>query len=170
MYPDTTNQFSPRQNEMTIDAAFACTNEIFAGIEKVAKLNVQTIKTSLLEQQALADAALSAQSVSEVLDLQSQQLPAAVTKTFAYWRHMEDIAAQTRNDLASAVQEHFGSSLQTFAKMFDFASIGLDAQDMLGKSSQFVMAQSADASAERVAIVDSSGKVLSSEGVRSDLH
>ncbi len=170
MYPDTTNQFSPRQNEMTIDAAFACTNEIFAGIEKVAKLNVQTIKTSLLEQQALADAALSAQSVSEVLDLQSQQLPAAVTKTFAYWRHMEDIAAQTRNDLASAVQEHFGSSLQTFAKMFDFASIGLDAQDMLGKSSRFVMAQSADASAERVAIVDSSGKVLSSEGVRSDLH
>ncbi|NMM01894.1 phasin family protein [Paraburkholderia sp. RP-4-7] len=170
MYPDTMNQFSPRQRETAVKAAFACTNEVFAGIEKVVELNVQTVKTSLSEQQALGDAALSAQSVSEVIDLQSQQFPAAVTKTFAYWRHVEDIAVQTRNELFSAMQEHFGSSLQTFAEISDVASSGFVGQERIARSSLLVMTEPAVAGADRVAIVDSSGKVLSSDDVRSDLH
>jgi phasin family protein len=171
MYPETMNPFSPRQHETAVEAAFACTNEVFAGIERVVELNVQTVKTSLSEQQALGDAALSAQSVSEVIDLQSQQFPAAVTKTFAYWRHVEDIAVQTRNELFSAIREHFGSSLQTFAEIFDVASFGgFVAQERIARSSLLVMTEPAVAAAERVAIVDSSGKVVSSDDVRGDLH
>ncbi len=171
MYPNTMNQFSPRQGETAIDAAFACTNDVFASMEKVVELNVQTVKTSLSEQQALADAALSVQSVSELIDFQSQQLPAAVTKTFAYWRHMEDIALQTQNELISTMHEHFGSSLQTFAELFGVASVGFAAQEQPRGSSLLAMAQPAVvAAAERVAIVDSSGKVVSSDDVRGDLH
>jgi phasin family protein len=61
-------------------AAFDCITELFGGFERVAELNVQTVKTSLSEQQALADAALSARSLSEVMDLHSQPLPAALVQ------------------------------------------------------------------------------------------
>jgi phasin family protein len=77
-------------------------------------LNVQTVKTSLSEQRALADTALSARSLSEVIGLQSQLLSAAIKKTFAYWQHVEDIAIETRYGWFTAVQEHLGSSLRAF--------------------------------------------------------
>jgi phasin family protein len=170
MYPDTTNLFSLRQPETAVDAAFDCTNEVFAGLEKVVELNVQTVKTSLSEQQALADAALSAGSISEAIDLQSAQFPAAVTKTFAYWRHIEDIAVQTRNDVFSAMREHFGGSLQTFANMFDLASTGFADQQRPEGSSLLVPAQPDIPAGGPVAIVDSSGNVVSSADVRGDLH
>ncbi|MFM0340721.1 phasin family protein [Paraburkholderia fungorum] len=173
MYPDITNQFSPRQRDAAVEAAFDCTTELFAGIEKVVELNVQTVKTSLSEQEALTDAALSARSISEVIDLQSQQLPAAVTKTFAYWRHVEDIAVQMRMELFTAMQANFGGSLETFAVMVDMAGGGVavqDAQEQSGESSLLVTAQPAVAAVEQVAIVDSSGKVVSSDDVRGDLH
>lgn len=170
MYPDTMNQLSSRQGETAIDAVLACTNEVFASIEKVVELNVQTVKTSLSEQQALADAALCVQSVSELIDFQSQQLPAAVTKTFAYWRHVGDIAVQTQNELHSTMHEHFGSSFQRLADIFGAASVGFAAQDQPGRSSLLAVAQPAVAAAEGVAIVDSSGNVVSSDDVRGDLH
>lgn len=167
MYPDTINPFSPRQREIAVEAVFDCTTELFAGIEKVVELNVQTVKTSLSEQQALADAALSAGSVSDAVDLQSQQFRAAVTKTFAYWRHVEEIALQTRNELFSAMHEHFGSSLQT---IFDAAPGGFAADERVGRSNLLVTTGPAVVAAGRVAIVDSAGKVVSSDDVRNDLH
>ncbi|MFM0204091.1 hypothetical protein PQR53_30065 [Paraburkholderia fungorum] len=101
----------------------------------------------------------------------AKQFPAAVTKTFAYWRHVEHIAVQTRNALFSAMQEHFGSSLQTFAEIFDVASFGgFVAQERIARPGLLVMTEPAVAAAERVAIVDSSGKVVSSDDVRDDLH
>ena len=35
MYPDTMNQLSPRQRDAVVEAAFDCTTEVFAGIEKI---------------------------------------------------------------------------------------------------------------------------------------
>ncbi|MFM0125341.1 phasin family protein [Paraburkholderia sp. RL18-101-BIB-B] len=99
-----------RQGEATIGASSSCAEEISAGLEKVIRLNMQTAKTAVAEQRALADAALSAHSLSEVIDLQSQQLPVAVKKSFAYGRHVEDIAVQTGTDLLIAMQEHIGPS------------------------------------------------------------
>ncbi|MFM0309422.1 phasin family protein [Paraburkholderia sp. RL17-383-BIF-A] len=170
MYPQISDQFSSRQRDTAIEVAFDCNTEVLAGVEKVVELNIQTVKTSLSEQQALADAALSAQSLSEVFDLQSQQFPAAVTKTFAYWRHVEEIAADTRIGLFNAMQAHFGSSLNTLAEMVDMACGNAFVQERGGILDLPGMAQSTVASAERVGIVDSSGRVVSSDDVRGDLH
>jgi phasin family protein len=169
MYPDTTNQFL-RQRDTAVEAAFGYTTEVVAGLEKVLELNVQTVKTSFSEQRALADAALSARSLSEVIDLQSQLLPAVVKKTFAYWQHVEDIAVETRYGLFTAVQEHFGSSLRALAEMADIASGGLAAQEGLKNVSLLVRGQPAVTTAAPVMIVDSSGKVVSSDDARRDLH
>jgi phasin family protein len=170
MYLGTTDLFSSHQRHAAGEAAFDCNTEVFDGVAKFVELNIQTVKTSLSEQQALADAALSAQSLSEVIDLQSQQFPAAIKKTVAYWRHVEDIAAQTRVGLFGVMQSHFGSALETFTGMIDMASGVADAQKQFGKSSLLVAGQPAVDAVEPVAIVDSSGKVVSSGNAQGDLH
>ncbi|MFM0736442.1 phasin family protein [Paraburkholderia xenovorans] len=171
MYSETVNQIASHQRDTAAATAFDYSSEVFAGVEKLVELNVQTVKTSLSEQQALADAALSAQSLSEIIDLQSQQLPAAVTKTFAYWRHVEDIAAHTREGLFTAWQQQFDRSLRTFADRVGVASeVVEDEVQQLGETSVLVTEQAVAASAGPVAIVDSLGQVVSSEDARRDLH
>ncbi|QQC66940.1 phasin family protein [Paraburkholderia ginsengisoli] len=170
MYSDIADQFSSRQRDTVVETAFDCNTEIFSGVARFVELNLQTVKTSLSEQQALADAALSAQSLSEVIDLQSQRFPAAIKKSFAYWRHVEDIAAQTRIGLFTAMQSHFDNSLNTFTDIVETASAETVAQEQSAESSLLVTSEPVVAAAEQVAIVDSSGKVVSSGDGHSDLH
>lgn len=170
MFYQTTDQFSSRQRDAALEVAFDCNTEVFAAIEKVVELNLQTVKTSLAEQQALADAALSAGSFSEVFEIQSQQLPAAVTKTFAYWRHVEEIAADTRIGVFNAMQAHFGSSIQAFAGMVDMTVGNAMAQARSGVDTSLAMAEPVMDAAEQVSIVDTSGRVMSSEDGRGSSH
>jgi phasin family protein len=170
MYADTLNQFSPRQRDAVVEAAFDCTVEIFAGIEKVVELNVQTARTLMSEQQALVEAATCSGSLSEVIDLQSQQFPASIKKAIAYWRHVEDIAVQTRDGLFGVMQEHFGGLFDAFSEMFDVASIRFAPPLRLGRSSPLVMPRPTLANYGQASIVDSSGNVVSGGDVRRDLH
>lgn len=149
---------------------FECTTEVFAGVEKIVELNAQTVKTSLSEQQALADAALSARSLTEIIDLQSQQLPAAVTKTFAYWRHMEDIATGTRTAMFEAMGDRFANPWQAFIDTMGVVSDKAASRESSGDVPLLLTDNTAANIADPVAIVDSSGKVVSSAGMRDDLH
>jgi hypothetical protein len=62
-YPVHTSASVTNAGESSIDGCF--TGHVFASIEKLVKLNVPTVKTSLSEQQAPADVALSVQPVSD---------------------------------------------------------------------------------------------------------
>lgn len=160
-----------RQGDAALRASSSCAEEIFAGLEKVIRLNMQTAKTAVAEQQALADAALSAQSLSEVIDLQSQQLPAAVKKGFAYSRHVEDIAAETGTGLFLAMQEHIGRSLRTFWDALDMSSTGwASVPRRLENAAVLVAGQPEPAVAEPAPIVNSAGKVISSDEVQRKPH
>ena len=159
-----------RQGDAALSASSSCAEEIFAGIEKVIRLNMQTAKTAVAEQQALADAALSAKSLSEVIDLQSQQLPAAVKKGFAYSRHVEDIAAETGTGLFLAMQEHIGRSLRTFWDALDISTVGASVPRRLENAAVVVAGQPEPAVAEPAPIVNSAGKVISSDDVQRKRH
>ncbi|MEW9585468.1 phasin family protein [Paraburkholderia sp. DGU8] len=159
-----------RQGDAAIRASSSCAEEVFAGFEKVVRLNMQTAKTAVAEQQALADAALSAKSLSEVIDLQSQQLPAAVKKGFAYSRHVEDIAAETGTGLLLAMQEHIGRSLRTFWNALDISSGGASVPRRLENAALVVAGQPEPALAEPAPIVNSAGKVISSDDVQGKPH
>jgi hypothetical protein len=118
----------------------------------------------------LADAALSAHSLSEVIDLQSQQLPAAVKKSFAYSRHVEDIAVQMGTGLFIAMQEHIGRSLRMLWETVDFSAGAGAAPRRMEKAAVLVAGQTETAIAEPVAIVNSSGKVIASDDAQGDPH
>jgi phasin family protein len=162
---------SLRRCEPSLQAAFDCVNEVVAGFERVVELNVQTVKTSLAEHRALVDAALSARSFSEAIDLHSQQMPAAVKKTFAYWRHVEDISVTTQSGVFAALRDLSGGALQTFGQFADFAarrSVGDERPDRTGV---VLIGQPASGDDDApVAIVDSSGKVVSSDGEQRNLR
>ncbi|MGF6768668.1 phasin family protein [Paraburkholderia sp. GAS199] len=99
----------PHLIDASFDVAYNCISEAFAGFEALVQPNNQTIRTSLSEQRAVADAALSAETFSEVIDLSTWQLSAAVTKTFAYWRHVEYISVQMGIHVVSAAHERLKS-------------------------------------------------------------
>jgi phasin family protein len=163
MYADNLNTIASQHRNALVEAALACSAETMAGVEKMIELNVQTVRTSLSEQQALADAALSVHSVTEAIDLQSQQLPATITKTFAYWRHMEDIATQTRLGVFSAIQERFGDSLRAWAGLVDATAGSTAGQVAAATDSMLVTGEEAAAQpAAAVAIVDSAGHAVTS--------
>lgn len=164
MYLDIMSPYSLHQRNTAAEAVLACATEVFTGFGKMAELNIQTAKALFCEQQVLTGAGLSAQSISEVIDLQSQQLPAAFQKAFAYWRHVEEISVETCIGLFTSVQEHSGISLTVPTEAPDVAVRRPDATGLL------VAEQSAEASAEAVSIVDSSGNVVSSRETRGDLH
>jgi phasin family protein len=163
MYSDTVKQLSSRQRATAVDAAFECTTEVLTGIGQMIELNMQTVKTSLSEQKALIDAAWSARTPSELIDLQSRQFPAGVKKTFAYFRHVEEIAVYVGNGLFTTMHEHVGNYLRTFAEMVDFASAGVASQERLNEMSLLFTGRPA-AVAGPVVFLDSSGNMLSSGG------
>jgi phasin family protein len=166
MYPVTLNPFPLRQCATAVEAVFDCTNEFFGGFERVVELNVQTAKASISEQQAFVDAVLSARSPSELIDLHSQQLSAAVKKTNAYWRHLEDVTVETANRFFTAMYAHSGSFLKRFVEMIDIAPGGVAA----GRDRTSLLVSGQQLAAEPAAIVDSSGKVLSSRDAQGDLY
>jgi phasin family protein len=149
-------------------AAFELSAKAVAGLEKVVELNLQTGRTFLSEQKALADAAIFPQSFDEVVDLQFQQFPATLKKTFAYWRHVEEIALETHNDFASVLHDSLQRGLAMVQALVDnaapTASAAVDTARLVG-------AQASPASnGVPVAIVDSDGNVVSSGKSGRDLH
>ena len=167
----SSSQPSLRPCEPSLQAAFDYVNEVVAGFERVVELNVQTVKTSLAEHRALADAALSARSFSEAIDLQSQQMPAAVKKTFAYWRHVEDISVTTQSGLFAAMRDLSGGALQALGEFADLAARRSVSDERLDRTGVVLIGRptSGDDHAP-VAIVDSSGKVVSSDGEQRNLR
>jgi phasin family protein len=161
MYLETTNRFSPRNGSTGMALIFDATCELYDGMERVVELNLQTVKTSLSEQHALALATLSSQSLHEMIDLQSQQLPATVKKNLAYWRHVGDIAAQTQSGLVGLVQGHAEDILAAFAKFADVAS---DNASVVGQrliaGNALVAEPAASVGTVQSEIVDSAGNAL----------
>ncbi|WP_027800819.1 phasin family protein [Paraburkholderia dilworthii] len=163
------NQPDDRQEGNAI-AAYDVAAKAVACFEKVIELNVQTVKTSLFEQQALVDAALSSASLDQVIDLQLQQVPAAIKKTCAYWGHVEDIAVDLHNELASVVQDSMQSYLSTlFSLLGGAAPFALASAGRTNVTSPLAIEEPPVTQKEPVAILDSSGNVVSSGG-QTNLH
>lgn len=167
MYPEIMSPWSPQQRYTAVEAAFACATGVFAGFEKTVQLNVQTARTIFAEQQAVVDALFSAASFSEALDLQSQQFPAAIKKVFAYWRHVDEITAETGRELFGAAPERFGISWKNQVETAGIASAAT-AQEHASETNVLRVEQPPEASVEPGSIVDRTGNAISSNGLPGD--
>lgn len=100
-------------------AAFASmadiANQTFAGFERLARLNLQTVKTMLAEQHGIALEAIDSRSLGWVLTLPTAQAQAGFKKTLAYWQHVNEIAVETATQNAGASWEGFRACTQWLA-------------------------------------------------------
>ncbi|MFM0221340.1 phasin family protein [Paraburkholderia dipogonis] len=165
----TTLNYSPLfRRDADLPGAFDWMACAVAGLEKLVELNLQTVKTSLREQEVLAGAALSSRSLNEVIELQSQQLPAALKKTFAYWRHVQEIAVETGGGFASVMQANFQSLVTTLQAPVDIATWTANEQ---GRTSRLLSTYPPSAAAGTpAAIVDSSGRMISDSESDGGFH
>ena len=171
--PTTTlNQTAMSVESTAIPRAYDWTFDLVGPWEKLIELNTQTVKTTLAEQQALTNAALSSRSFEELIELQTQRVPASAKKSFAYWQHVEEIAKETHEEIITIMQTVWSKYLSTFSALSDVAPSARDSGvTLLDEAGEILTGQSSPATRdEAAAIVDSSGQVVSSGTTHGGLH
>jgi phasin family protein len=96
--------------QQLVDAQTASTRQVFSfssrafeGFEKLAALNLQVIKATLAENQALAMKALSARP-DELVALSASLVKPTAEKVAAYSRHVREILSDVQGGLSSTVR------------------------------------------------------------------
>jgi phasin family protein len=95
-------QFVDAQNA-SVQQLFAFSNNAFEGIEKLTALNLQVVKATLAENQALFAKALSAKP-EELLELSASLAKPTAEKFTAYNRHVYEILSGIQGGLTSTAQ------------------------------------------------------------------
>lgn len=118
---EATHAGSPAQ------AAFASIADIatqtFDGFERLARLNLQTMKTTLAEQHGIAIEAIDTRSFDWIFTLPTAQAQAGFKKSLSYWQHLSAIASETVSNNAGAGWEGFSACTQWLASTYsDIAS------------------------------------------------
>ena len=108
--------------ESSIDTFFRLAGKTFEGIEKLAELNIQTIKTLVSEAQEAALTLLSIKDPQELVTLQSGLLKPAGEKAAAYARHVRGIVAATRAEFTKAAEVSVTEVRKTLLAAVDSAA------------------------------------------------
>ena len=146
-------------------------NRSFEAFERFTRLNLQTVKTALAEQEQIAQEAVATRSLEWIVTLPTAQAQAAFKKVLAYWGHVANIATET-------TVHNVGASLETATECAQWtAALFADAADRSRSPTSLVLASPEatlpvvpdDGTSPRgsskkraVEIVDGSGNVVSS--------
>ncbi|WP_454743452.1 phasin family protein [Cupriavidus necator] len=87
-----------------LDILAGLTSKTLDGLQKVAELNLQTMKSTLAEAQDNARKAFSAKDPGELLALQASLMQPAAEKAQVYSRQLFEIAEATRADFAKVAE------------------------------------------------------------------
>jgi phasin family protein len=109
-------------NKANLDVVFGLTEKTFAGVEKLAQLNLAAGKAALSESAAHAQALLKIKDVQELLALQTEALQPVGEKVSSYSRHVYDIAAGTQAEFVKAVETQLADAQQTVLNLVDVAA------------------------------------------------
>ncbi|WP_454739383.1 phasin family protein [Cupriavidus necator] len=105
------NQLSSKQiaevQTANLDALVGLANNAFEGFEKLLDLNIQTVKTALVETQEGAQKALSVKDSQELIAVESDLLRPMPDKALSYQRHLYKIASDTQAALGKVAETHY---------------------------------------------------------------
>lgn len=109
-------------NQANFDALLGLTAKAFEGVEKIAALNLQLVKTGLNEAVETSRAAQSAKDPQTLLALQAEMLQPAAEKAAAYGRQVYDIVAVTKAEVEKAAAAQAAGIQSLFAAAVDAAA------------------------------------------------
>jgi phasin family protein len=164
------------QSGAAAQAAFASmadiANQTFDGFERLTRLNLQTMKTTLAEQHGIALEAIDSRSVGWILTLPTAQAQAGFKKTLAYWQHVGEIATETAANNAGAGWEGLTACTDWLARAYSEVAHSRTGGPLVLASpeenlpveveGQTQAATRASGKKRAVDIVDGSGNVVSS--------
>ena len=157
-------------------AAFASiadiANQTFDGFERLARLNLQTMKTTLAEQHGIALEAADERSLGWIFTLPTAQAQAGFKKTLAYWQHLSEIATETVANNTGAGWEGFSACTRWLASAYSDVVRSREGGPLVLASPEENLPVPADPDVEvpakvsakkrSVEIVDGAGNVVSS--------
>jgi phasin family protein len=116
----TSEQFTAA-NKANVETLLSLANTGFAGIERLAALNLNTARTALEDGVATAKTLLAVKDAQELLSLQSLAQP-AVEKAVAYARSVYEIATQTQEEISKVVEAQIAELNKAVAAALDKAA------------------------------------------------
>jgi phasin family protein len=91
----------------------------FGCIEKLTELNLRAVKSTLAENQAIANLAFSARDPQELFALQARRAQAAMQEAQSYWRHVNTIVFNTQAELVAGAEAQLKQQQQKTQAMVD---------------------------------------------------
>jgi phasin family protein len=103
MYTITAQELLSSQTVLYQDY-FRFANAIFKGVEKLVALNIQVVKTSLAENQVIAEKALATKGPEEFLLLSASLAQATAEKAALYGRQVAGILSSVQGEATEAAK------------------------------------------------------------------
>jgi len=126
-----TEQFTAT-NKANFEVMMGLTTKAFKGVEQLAALNLQVLKTSLDEATEAGLAAFSAKDPQALLQLQAGLLQPGAEKAAAYGKQVYGIVAGITADVEKAATEQAGAAQRSLVALVDAA--GKNAPEGAGSS------------------------------------
>ena len=109
-------------NKASVDTLFGLNGQVLEGVEQLAALNLQVIKTVLAESLEAAQSALLVKNPADFLKVQTAALQAVPQKAIAYGRQVQEIFAH----IAAAQRASFDAQLADVqAKFLDAVNVAM---------------------------------------------
>lgn len=89
------------------------------GVEKLAELNIQAVKASLVESNAQFKAVLEAKDAQAVADMAMAGTQPGADKMSAYAKHVYEIANECGTEIAKLIEKQFAESNKQVAAAID---------------------------------------------------
>lgn len=106
-------------NKAAIDSLLAVANTALASAERIAELNLNTVRGALEDSASGAQALLGAKNVQEAVSIQNALVQPSVEKAVAYSRSLYEISTETQQALANTVEAQFSDFHQSVAGLVE---------------------------------------------------
>ena len=106
-------------NKAAFDSFQAFALKSLQGVEKLAELNIQAVKTSVTESNDQIKALMSVKDAKAFADLAVSQAQPAADKATAYAKHVYSIGNDVGTELASLIEKQFAESSKQLNSAFD---------------------------------------------------
>jgi phasin family protein len=126
-----TEQFAAA-NKANFEVLMSLTSKAFEGVEQLAALNLQVVKTSLDEVTETGIAAMSAKDPQALLQLQAGLLQPNAEKAAAYGKQVYGIVSGVTSGVEKVASEQAASAQRSFVALVDAA--GKNAPEGAGSS------------------------------------
>lgn len=108
-------------NRATVDSLLAVANTALASAERIAELNLSTVRSAVEDSAASAKAVIGARDAQEAMAIQIQLAQPAIERAVAYSRSVYEITAQTQAELSQLLQEQFSDFQNSTSRLLEQA-------------------------------------------------